>query len=494
MPYNAASNLLGPPPDLNFLRPAGLDDPNKCFREKGGEALVVAVRSGQITPSLMSSAASCFNGNFSGPGGGGNQGPPGSGGSGGPQGQPYGQLSIFSVDFIKTMSQQRPPAGDCVAKVAGEAAANKMFGSGGQLDDSTREKVFAAGCFGPPSGGPGGPNSGRGEMGIPPGRAFDAPPPGVVECLSKIANSTEVQSGKRVPTPAEFGQGQACYAKAGAMPFFVPPHEVDENSPLAQCAKAVIGVTDISTITPNNLTRDQKQKMRRCYEPVGNQAYAETRPSLPQVVADCVKGILGETVFSQVSTGRLEPSAEERQKVGSCFQNKPKSGIAYLAGAAVPLSQTEALLADVDPVLVPSPTVVAPSEEAVNADPDTAQFALSGASEDVESVDVYVNSEPTITTVATEKGDNNKKTWSSNMAFSSLTTGEEHTAYAVITTKDGKTVRSPLVSFVAKAAPAVAATEGGSSWLTMVVYGSLGVVLLALVAYLVLRRRHKLPV
>ncbi|MEK7548602.1 MAG: hypothetical protein AAB499_01735, partial [Patescibacteria group bacterium] len=304
-PYSAL-RALGPPPEVNFQGPAGLQPggPDNCFREKGGEALVSAMRSGKMTPAQAMQAGTCFSGSFnSNAGPGANQGPGGSGGPGGSQN--YGQMQIFSGDFTKTMSSVRPPAAKCVEEVAGGAVADGMFGQGVQPDNATREKIFAAGCFGGHGPGPGGPNSGPGGPGGPPGRPYGAPPPEVAECLKSIGNHSEIQSGNRMPTAAEFGQGRACFAKAGINTFFVPPHEVPANSPLALCAIAASGVTDISTITPNSLTFDQRNRMRRCYNPSGDLAYVEPKPALSETVANCVKAALGETIFAQVSTGQV---------------------------------------------------------------------------------------------------------------------------------------------------------------------------------------------
>ncbi|MCR4307387.1 MAG: hypothetical protein NUV80_02415 [Candidatus Berkelbacteria bacterium] len=495
-PQNTASHYQGPPPNLNlsFQQPAGLQDPDKCFREKGGEALVAAVRSGQMTPGLMSQAASCFVGNFNnggGPGGPGQGGPNGSGGPG-QNGQPFGQMAIFSGDFIKTMSNTRPPAGECVAKIAGADVAEKMFGQGIQPDSATRDKIFQAGCFGPPPGGAGQPGP-NGQPGAP-GRQFAGPPPEVVECLNKIAGNGDIQSGKRAPTPTEFNAGQSCYAKANAVPFFVPPHEVPENSPLALCAKAVIGVTDLSSITPNSLTRDQKQRMRQCYAPSGEQAMANTQPSLPQEAADCIKKIMGEEAFAQVSTGRLEPTAEQRKAGAICFKKSGLSKIAELSVAAVPKTQAEALMADVDSTLVPEPEVVAPTTTEVAENPDEASFELTGTlggEADVETVDVYYNSDANIVTTET-KDENGKKTWSTKVAYSSLSQDEDHTLYALMTKSDGTVVRSPLVAFAAKAADSTETTStSGTNRNMMVLYGILGALALAIIGFVLVRRRHK---
>lgn len=490
-PFNAASTNIGKPPPLNFQQPAGLQDPDKCFREKGGEALVAAMRSGQMSPAQAASAGSCFMGNFNNSGGG--QGQPGQGGPNGQPGQPFGQMSILSGDFMRTMSNVKPPANDCVAKIAGSDVADKMFGQGIAMDPETSKKVMAAGCFGPPPGGAGQPGP-NGQQGAP-GRQFAGPPLEVVDCLNKIAGNGDIQSGKRVPTAAEFSAGQACYAKAGATPFFVPPGQVSENSPLSLCAKAVIGVTDISKITPNSLTKDQKQRMRACYAPTGDQAMANTQPSLPQEAADCVKKIMGEEAFAQVSTGKLEPTAAQRKEVGAaCFQRKAGlSKIAELSEAAVPLTQTQALMADVDSELVAEPTVEPPTTEEVAANPDESTFELTGElGVDVESVDIYYNSDATIVTAETKTDDSGKKSWTTNVAYSSLDQDEKHTLYALVTNSDGTTVRSPLVAFAAEAKDSESAgTAGTSSRNMMILYGGLGALVLTIIGFVIARRRHK---
>ncbi|MEK7202516.1 MAG: hypothetical protein AAB669_03265 [Patescibacteria group bacterium] len=493
-PQNAASQYQGPPPNLNlsFQQPAGLQDPDKCFREKGGEALVAAMRSGQMSPAQAASAGSCFMGNFNNSGGG--QGQPGQPGGNGQPGQPFGQMSILSGDFMRTMSNVKPPANDCVAKIAGADVADKMFGQGVAMDPETSKKVMAAGCFGPPPGGTGQPGP-NGQPGAP-GRQFAGPPLEVVDCLNKIPGNGDIQSGKRVPTTAEFSAGQACYAKAGATPFFVPPGQVSENSPLSLCAKAVIGVTDISKITPNSLTREQKQRMRACYAPTGDQAMANTQPSLPQEAADCVKKIMGEEAFAQVSTGKLEPSAEQRKNVAStCFQRKTGlSKIAELSEAAVPLTQTQALMADVDSTLIPEPEVVAPTTTEVAADPDEASFELTGTlgdGADVETVDIYYNSDANIVTTET-KDENGKKTWGTTVAYSSLSQDEDHTLYALMTKSDGTVVRSPLVAFAAKAADSTETTsDSGTNRNMLVLYGILGALALAIIGFVLVRRKHR---
>ena len=486
-PFNAASTNIGRPPELSFQRPPGLEDPDKCFREKGGEALVAAVHSGKMTPAFMSSAASCFSANFNGPPGQGQPGQPG--GASGQGGQPFGQMTIFSGEFIKTMSSIKPPSNDCVVKVAGEAVAEKMFGQGFPPDPTTMKKINDAGCFGPPPGGGGQPGP-NGQPGAP-GRQFAGPPLEVVDCLNKIPGNGDVQSGKRNPTPTEFSAGQACYAKAGAVPFFVPPREVPENSPLSLCAKAVIGVTDISTITPTSLTRDQKQRMRQCYAPSGEQAMANTQPSLPQEAADCIKKIMGETAFAQMSTGRVEPTAEQRKAGAACFQRKALTKIGELSEAAVPKTQAEALMAEVDADLVPQPTVVPPTTTEVSEDPDTSMFELTGEVADGETVDVYYNSESSIVTAETKDGESGKKTWSTEVAYSSLSQDEEHTLYALMTKADGSVVRSPLVAFAAKAADSSTTASTGTSRNMLILYGILGLVAISLICFFVIRRRHK---
>ncbi len=444
-----------------------------------------------MTPSLMSSAASCFSARFNGPPGQGQPGQPGQNGQPGssnPSGQPFGQMTIFSGEFIKTMSSVKPPSNDCVVRIAGEAVAERMFGQGIQPDKETQDKIFKAGCFGPPPGGNSGPGGQPGSQ----GRQFVEPPAEVLECLKKIAGNSEIQSGKRNPTPGEFSAGQACYSKAGATPFFVPPREVPENSPLALCAKAVIGVTDISTITPNSLTKDQKQRMRQCYAPSGEQAMANTQPSLPQEAADCIKKIMGETAFSQISTGRLEPTAEQRKAGAACFQKKGLSKIAELSEAAVPKTQAEALMADVDTDIVSQPTIKPPTTVEVNKDPDASNFVISGVVAEGESVDIYYNSEATIVTAETKDGSDGKKTWSTNVAYSSLSQDEEHTAYVVTTKSDGSIVRSPLVGFEAKAAESSATASTSTSRNMLILYGVLGTVALAIIGFILVRRRHKM--
>ncbi|MDO8650284.1 MAG: hypothetical protein Q7K33_03155 [Candidatus Berkelbacteria bacterium] len=491
-PFNAASAYQGPPPgssasNLTFQQPAGLrGNPDDCFREKGGEALVAAVRSGRMTPALMSSAASCFSANFnSAPG----QGQQGQGGAPGQGGQPFGQVNIFSGKFIETMSSGKPPSNDCVVKIAGEAVAEKMFGQGSPPDPTTMKKINDAGCFGPPpdGGGQPGPN---GQPGAP-GRQFAGPPLEVVDCLNKIPGNGDIQSGKRNPTPTEFSAGQSCYSKAGAMPFFVPPGQVPENSPLSLCAKAVIGVTDISTITPTSLTREQKQRMRACYAPSGDQAMANTQPSLPQEAADCIKKIMGETAFAQMSTGRVEPTAEQRKAGAACFQRKALTKIGELSEAAVPKTQAEALMAEVDADLVPQPTVTPPTTTEVSEDPDTSMFELTGEVADGETVDVYYNSDSSIVTAETKAGENGKKTWSTEVAYSSLSQDEEHTLYALMTKADGSAVRSPLVAFAAKAADSSTTASTGTSRNMLILYGILGLVAISLICFFVIRRRPK---
>ncbi|MEK7171066.1 MAG: hypothetical protein AAB774_02070 [Patescibacteria group bacterium] len=492
-PFNAASTNIGPPPELNFQRPAGLDDPDKCFREKGGEALVTAVKTGRMTPALMSTAGSCFSARFNaapGQGQPGQGGPNDQGGAPGQAGQPFGQMTIFSGEFIKNMSSVKPPSNDCVVKIAGEAVAEKMFGQGIQPDNATRDKIFKAGCFGPPPSENEGQNGPNGQSGAP-GRQFAGPPLEVVDCLNKIAGNGDIQSGKRNPTPTEFNAGQACYAKAGATPFFVPPSQVPENSPLALCAKAVIGVTDISTITPDSLTRAQKQRMRTCYAPSGDQAMANTQPSLSQEAADCIKKVMGEAAFSQVSTGRLEPTAEQRKAGAVCFPKKGLSKIAELSEAAVPKTQAEALMADVDASLVSEPTVIAPTTEEVSQNPDESNFELTGEVTEGETVDIYYNSDATIVTAETKDATGGKKTWSTDIAYSSLSQDEKHTAYAVTTKSDGTAVRSPLIAFEAKAADPTTDSTTGTGRNMLILYGVLGALALAVIGFVIVRRRHK---
>src|SRR3989344_1512863 len=82
-PPNAASTDIGRPPKLSFDQPAGLGPkgPNECLLKAGGQGLVEAFKSRNITPADMAKVGTCFSTSFNAAPG---QGQPGQGG------QPFG--------------------------------------------------------------------------------------------------------------------------------------------------------------------------------------------------------------------------------------------------------------------------------------------------------------------------------------------------------------------------------------------------------------------
>ena len=482
-PPNAASTDIGRPPKLSFDQPAGLGPkgPNECLLKVGGQGLVDAFQSRNITPADMAKVGTCFSTSFNAAPG---QGQPGQGG------QPFGRMTIFPESIMNAVSSSSytSPVNKCVAEIAGPTIAKEMFIQGIQPDNATRDKIFKAGCFGPPPGGQGGPD---GQPGVSE-RQFTEPPEAVRGCLKNISGSDAVRLGKRGPSSEEINAARKCFDDTGtAMPVYFDPRALQQESTMMRCSEAVIG-SEISTITPDKLSKELKDKIRKCFTS-GDLAGIPTQPSLPEKVAKCMNELFGDTVFAQISAGKHKPTAEERKAGAACIPKKDGvSKIVGIAVAAVQPTQVEALLAaEVDTDVVSNPTITLPTSEEVDQNSSTAKITFAGIVDDGDTAEIYINSEASIVTAETKTTDSGKS-WSTEVAFDSLSQGEEHTAYALIAKADGTLVRSEMVSFEAKAAESATATaSSGTSRNMLISYGVLGALVVAIISLVVIRRKYK---
>ena len=433
-----------------------------------------------MTPEQAQRAGPCFNTNISFGGGTGGSGQPGSGG------YPGHQVFVFSSEMTGAMAKMRPPetVDRCVIAAVGEKVATGMFKEGVPPPPEVREKL--SGCFGSPGGGPGGSNPGRGG---PPGVAYAPPPDAARPCLDKIPDYASFQSGGQAPNPSQFLEIKKCFRDNSAFPPYLNALEVDENSTAMKCAKAVGGISDPSSFTPNKYSVEQLRATRTCFAPTGGQI-VPPQPSMSVKTTECLTKLFGSDYFAKISVGGIDPKPGDIEKGKTCFDKLGLSQTILLADAALPKAQARVLLeAKIDTNL--APVVNLPSEEELKADPN-AQVNIAGVSGNIDtnSVEVYVNSELVIETAEVKEN-----AWSVKLALSGLkdpeNADEKHTAYAVVTNPDGSLTRSNIISFEAKAADSSATTSTGTSRNMLILYGILGLVAISLICFFAIRRRHK---
>lgn len=298
------------------------------------------------------------------------------------------------------------------------------------------------------------------------------------------ARWNEISSGAFQPTLSEQEAGKKCFSsKYGEyQPPTSPRGDLDEKT--VSCLKETLGDAFDSIMsgktTPN---LEQRQKAERCFGGGGSSVIAPPHPQPDETMIACLKEAVGEERFNLIKSGKAEPTEEERAKGEKCFK-AANLGKYPNASALMPLPSDQVPFLNEDPNTAPAPTVKTEGTTVV----------ISGTVKGSEYADLYVFSEPIVTTVKADKAGNY-----SYKIDKPLEEGD-HTVYSTVN-KGTDSVRSPKAPLTVGKAVAAEKEEAKpsaveSAALTtgdyVLLIGELVLLAILVIILIIVHRRHQI--
>jgi hypothetical protein len=251
-------------------------------------------------------------------------------------------------------------------------------------------------------------------------------------CLVSVLGQTrfdELYSGQGQLTTEESNKSNACFAQLNLVDY---SDKALSNPNVINCLKAnwgserYEGVT-AGTIKPSPADMD---KGRECF----NLETAMAKPPLvietPTEQVACIKAVVGEKRFQDISAGKTKASESEQKKVQTCFE---ASGLVQKVILPPPPEQVP---------FIPEVKKEIEISKATNKNQENKNvLVLSGKALPDSTVDIYVFSQPIVMSTRTDaNGD-----WSYELSYH-LPEGD-HRAYTIVRHPDKGWVRSEMFSF-----------------------------------------------
>lgn len=279
--------------------------------------------------------------------------------------------------------------------------------------------------------------------------------PEMISCLKKavgVSRFESISSGKSTLTPSEAEKGQLCFEK-----FFDqerPKVEYSSASKLDKevesCLKLVVGDKRFVQISLGNAT-PTKEELKKGKECFGDSASPFAPPAVLKVdtrIKECITSAISKDRLAKIKAGDIEPSDPERNKVASCFEKINGLQLAFLPipPDQIPFLKVDSSLGSIENVKTTYQTSDSGKEQPV--------VTYTGAGKPNSSLDLYFFSDPIVVTVDTDANG----TWSYNLDVP-LDSGN-HISYVAAKT-GGEAVRSEVFRFSVAQAEAAGGREGG---------------------------------
>lgn len=309
----------------------------------------------------------------------------------------------------------------CLKEVLGEARFSEVIS--GRAQPTQEESQKGASCF----------STKPGAIPPPAARAIS---PTLELCLKSAIGEDRfkaISSGADKPTAEEQQKGRACFESSGQVPVVHPPTS-NEELELVQCVRLALGderFNVLKTGTPPTL--EERQKIEVCMGGNPHPIAPPAKVAMSQELVACFKNAVGENRFNAISSGQSFPTAAERTLGYACFkaQEAKITDISVKTlSSAIPVAAAVVPYAPIDSTKITLQTTST----------TTTSITVNGTASAGAIVDIYIYSDPQVTSV---QADGNGK-WS--YTASGLPKGE-HTALAAVRDEKGDLVRSEEIAF-----------------------------------------------
>jgi hypothetical protein len=264
-------------------------------------------------------------------------------------------------------------------------------------------------------------------------------------CLIRLIGESayrEIHERLREPTERERLAFKSCYETKTTRTVTYKSDEEEFDNATQQCLRLALGSDVFSEIVEGQTqpTSTQLIKINVCFGIIGQPFDEGLTYKVPDKVRTCLQTTLGVSVFSQISSGKREPTQSEKEKSKSCF-----GGINPLQKKFLPIPVEEVPFLDPEPEVI-KVIVANQAKRNIRNKEVGGAIVLSGSGPPNSTVNIYIYSDPIVVTTETdENGD-----WVYELK--NPLDGQKHIVYATVMGGDGRVVRSSVFDFTVVAA------------------------------------------
>lgn len=312
-------------------------------------------------------------------------------------------------------------------------------------------------------------------------------------CLINAVGETafgEINSGSREPTAIEKLRSQQCFASTEApkIAFVAEGEELGEE--VESCLALAVGEDSLSRVSKARLSLEQREKVQRCFGESSHPLSTKAKTELSPTISSCMKNSLGEARFAEISTGKFEPTEEEKELGRECFAqiHEVQKNLLPPPPEEVPFLEESSDLGvySVDQLINRGDSGVVDQT-----------IVLKGFATPDSVVDIAIFSDPIVVTTKTDENGE----WIYELK--DPVEGTTHVAYATVQGASGERVRSSVFNFEVVAAsdleaqaPLLSETEASQSidqFVQLSIILVISVVLLVIIvfAFIVYKRNRK---